>query len=213
MDGSTSWCPLRNICLIENYSETKRDVLILATPDTSGIIEYSVFKTDWGWMSVAGSSKGLVGVTLPESSESSALTSINSLHPASQANDSRFKHLAEMLRMYFQGARISFDEQPIDISRATPFVQKVWMITRQIPFGEIRTYSWVAARFGTSGFRAVGQAMSRNPLPIVVPCHRVIYSTGTIGGYGGGLDIKRRLLSLEGLSIPYNVRESNTRLL
>jgi methylated-DNA-[protein]-cysteine S-methyltransferase len=80
----------------------------------------------------------------------------------------------------------------------TDFEKGVWSVLRDIPFGETRTYKWVAERTGSpSAVRAVGQALSKNPIPIIVPCHRVIESDGSIGGYSSGVNTKRRLLELE----------------
>src|SRR4030043_1701346 len=80
----------------------------------------------------------------------------------------------------------------------TEFERKVWLTLKEIPYGETRTYKWLAEKIGKpSAYRAVGKALSRNPLPIVLPCHRIIESDGTIGGYSSGIDIKRRLLEIE----------------
>ncbi|GAI87660.1 unnamed protein product, partial [marine sediment metagenome] len=76
-----------------------------------------------------------------------------------------------------------------------------WEETRLIPYGETRSYAWVAKQVGKpKAARAVGQAMGSNPLPIIIPCHRVITSNGKLGGFGGGLEMKRQLLSLEAVA-------------
>jgi O-6-methylguanine DNA methyltransferase len=98
---------------------------------------------------------------------------------------------------YFGGAlcRFSF---PLDL-RGTDFQLACWRALLEIPYGETRTYAEIARAVGKpQAFRAVGMANNRNPVAIVVPCHRVIASNGTLCGYGGGLDIKRKLLELEG---------------
>lgn len=98
---------------------------------------------------------------------------------------------------YFQGSRREFSF-PLDL-RGTPFQIKCWRALLEIPYGETRTYADMARAVGSpQGFRAVGLANNRNPIAIVVPCHRVIASDGTLCGYGGGLEVKRRLLELEG---------------
>ena len=80
----------------------------------------------------------------------------------------------------------------------TRFEEKVYTVVKKIPFGETRTYKWVAKKIGTSkASRAVGNALNKNPFPIIVPCHRVVDSKGSIGGYAFGQDLKRRLLELE----------------
>jgi len=103
----------------------------------------------------------------------------------------------QRLRIYFSGHRATFPDE-LDLSRATPFQREVWEITRLIPYGKTRSYSWVAEQVKKpKAARAVGQAMSRNPLPIIIPCHRVLNIDGKLGGFGGGLEMKRHLLDLE----------------
>ncbi|HEY8417219.1 MAG TPA: methylated-DNA--[protein]-cysteine S-methyltransferase [Limnochordales bacterium] len=108
------------------------------------------------------------------------------------------RQAAAQLTEYFAGRRTRFDF-PLDL-QGTPFQQAVWECLLSIPFGETRTYGWVAHAVGRPrAARAVGQAVGQNPVAIVVPCHRVVASGGKLGGYTGGLDIKRYLLRLEGL--------------
>jgi len=97
---------------------------------------------------------------------------------------------------YFAGNRREF-ELPLKTD-GTPFQQKVWTALSQIPYGETCSYGELAARIGTPlAARAVGQANHRNPLPIIIPCHRVVGAGGGLGGYGGGLTLKKTLLDLE----------------
>lgn len=104
------------------------------------------------------------------------------------------------LREYFAGRRRSFD-LPLELS-GTPFQRAVWEALADIPYGCVISYGELAAMVGRPrAFRAVGQANGANPIPIVLPCHRVVASGGRIGGYGGGLPMKRRLLALEGVDI------------
>ena len=104
------------------------------------------------------------------------------------------------LREYFAGARRTFD-LPL-APRGTAFQQRVWTASRTIPYGETRTYGELAAAIDSpNASRAVGMANHRNPIPIIIPCHRVIGANGTLTGYAGGLEIKRRLLALEGINI------------
>ena len=101
------------------------------------------------------------------------------------------------LERYFDGYDVRFSPQ-IRFLRGTGFEKEVWMGLRSIPFGETRTYKWLAERVGRpKAARAVGQALAKNPIPIVLPCHRVIESCGSLGGYSSGVDIKRRLLQME----------------
>jgi O-6-methylguanine DNA methyltransferase len=105
------------------------------------------------------------------------------------------------LREYFAGKRRIF-EVPLDL-RGTDFQKKCWRALLEIPYGQTRSYAEVAKTVGCPrGFRAVGMANHDNPVPIIVPCHRVLASDGTLGGYGGGLEVKRKLLELEGALQP-----------
>lgn len=104
------------------------------------------------------------------------------------------------LREYFAGARRTFD-LPL-APHGTAFQQRVWAALRAIPYGETRTYGELAAAIGSpNASRAVGMANHRNPIPIIIPCHRVIGANGTLTGYAGGLEVKQKLLALEGLNI------------
>lgn len=104
------------------------------------------------------------------------------------------------LREYFAGARRTFD-LPL-APHGTAFQRRVWAALRTIPYGETRTYGELAAAIDSpNASRAVGMANHRNPIPIIIPCHRVIGANGTLTGYAGGLEIKRRLLALEGINI------------
>ena len=109
---------------------------------------------------------------------------------------SGFEAIVEQLEEYFAGQRRQFT---LTLAPAgTPFQRRVWEVLETIPYGETRTYAQVAAAIGNpAAVRAVGLANGRNPISIVVPCHRVIGSDGTLTGYGGGVDRKRFLLELE----------------
>jgi methylated-DNA-[protein]-cysteine S-methyltransferase len=103
---------------------------------------------------------------------------------------------AGQLREYFAGQRSAFDI-PLD-PQGTPFQLAVWRALMAIPYGQTACYRDIAVAVGRpKGFQAIGQANTRNPIPIIVPCHRVINADGSLGGYGGGVDRKRALLEME----------------
>jgi methylated-DNA-[protein]-cysteine S-methyltransferase len=109
----------------------------------------------------------------------------------------RFAAITGQLTQYFAGTRQRFDLALAP--QGTPFQQRVWQGLLTIPFGETLSYGQLAARLGDGAHaRAVGTANGRNPIPIVIPCHRVIGADGSLTGYGGGLERKRQLLALEG---------------
>ena len=105
--------------------------------------------------------------------------------------------LVRQLQTYAAGRPVRFTI-PLDLRAGTAFQQKVWRALQTIPYGETRSYAWVARKIGKpKATRAVGTACGANPVPIVVPCHRVVASDGSLGGFSGGLPLKRRLLALE----------------
>jgi methylated-DNA-[protein]-cysteine S-methyltransferase len=104
---------------------------------------------------------------------------------------------------YFEGRRKAFTI-PLDIN-GTPFHREVWRALLTIPYGKTKSYGQIAQQIGKPRApRAVGQACGANPIPIIIPCHRVLTSTGKIGGYTGGIDIKNALLKLEGVTLHKN---------
>lgn len=111
------------------------------------------------------------------------------------------------LSAYFSGNLRAFNQEIVFLD-GTEFEKSVWRAAREVPYGETRTYKWLSERVGKPGaYRAVGQALSKNPVPIVIPCHRIIESDGNIGGYSEGVEIKRRLLEME---YYYSLKEGHT---
>ena len=162
------------------------------------VSSHGVFETDLGWMAAAASADGLRAVSLPKTSAKLAMAQLgDSVVALSERADSSFSDLANRLRDYFRGGRQTFPDA-IDISTGTQFQQAVWRTARSIPHGETRSYGWIASAIDRPrAARAVGQAMGNNPLLIIIPCHRVIARDGGLGGFGGGLEMKRRLLGIE----------------
>ena len=120
------------------------------------------------------------------------------LPPGWARDDAALGRVVEQLGAYFAGRLRDFDLALVP--EGTPFQQRVWRSLCEIPYGATTTYGELAARLGNpNASRAVGLANGRNPIPIVIPCHRVIGRDGTLVGYGGGLPIKQRLLALEGV--------------
>ncbi|TDE97213.1 methylated-DNA--[protein]-cysteine S-methyltransferase [Occultella glacieicola] len=118
------------------------------------------------------------------------------LAEGSVADPAPFRPVQGQLEEYFAGERTDFD-LPM-APRGTPFQREAWAQLRLIPYGQTRTYGQIAASLGQPGAaRAVGLANNRNPISIIVPCHRVIGSTGALTGYGGGIEAKKYLLDLE----------------
>jgi methylated-DNA-[protein]-cysteine S-methyltransferase len=148
-----------------------------------------------GWVGLLGSSSGLLAATLPQASAQEAERWLGDLKNAVPSPEP-FADLIKRLKEYFAGKKVAFPDK-LDLSGATDFQRQVWRITQTIPYGETRSYGWVAERLGKNGARAVGQALARNRLPVIIPCHRVLASDGSLGGYSGGVGVKESLLRLE----------------
>jgi methylated-DNA-[protein]-cysteine S-methyltransferase len=107
------------------------------------------------------------------------------------------KALAKEMDDYFAGTLTEF-RQKIKFISGTPFEQKIWLELRKIPAGQTRSYKWMAGRAGNAkASRAAGQALGKNPIPLILPCHRIIASDGTLGGFSSGLKVKEWLLKHE----------------
>ena len=153
------------------------------------------YKTSIGWISIEDNGK--------------ALTQIN-FEGASGETCGEETIITEMalrqLEEFFAGKRKVF-ALPLS-PEGTEFMQKVWQALASIPYGEVRTYGDVAKQIGApKAYRAVGMACNRNPLPIIVPCHRVIGANGRLVGYAGGLETKATLLALEKTNVGLPTRQ------
>ncbi|MDI6736773.1 MAG: methylated-DNA--[protein]-cysteine S-methyltransferase [bacterium] len=162
-------------------------------------ILYSIFNTTSGWMGIAANKSGLKATVLPQIDGEKALSLIKEkLHQNNLVRDEEyFKKIKTSLIDYFEGKRVVFD-YPLDLRFATEFEKNVWKATQTIPYGEVKTYQFIAKAIGNpKALRAVGQALKKNPLPIIIPCHRVIQSNGKSGGFSGGVKFKEKLLRIE----------------
>jgi O-6-methylguanine DNA methyltransferase len=161
---------------------------------------YSSWVTPVGVIYAAATLSGLCQITLGEMRERNFIRQIEALHGIRpHRKDAFFLTLKRELKRYFSGDLSAFSS-PIAFLQGTPFERKVWRTLKTIPYGETRSYQWVSEQIGLPwAYRAVGGACGRNPLPIIIPCHRVISKSGKIGGYTGGISLKKRLLALEAL--------------
>ncbi len=163
-------------------------------------VHWHRFETPFGMMSVAATGTGLSRLSWRQADADLFVHQLGSVYPDRPAiHDAERLAQAEcQLHEYFAGERSRF-ELPVDLTRLSGFEQDVLECVRTIPYGEVVPYGEVARRIGSpKAARAVGNALNHNPVAIVVPCHRVVRADGSLGGYGGGVSYKRRLLSLEG---------------
>jgi methylated-DNA-[protein]-cysteine S-methyltransferase len=173
-----------------------------ARAGAAGLIDvaYATVDTPLGPLLAASTDRGLVQLSFPRYDPDQMLERLAArISPRVFEAPDRFEGLRRELDEYFEGRRRHFDV-PLDWQLTRGFVCTVLKRTNRIPYGETRTYAEMATLAGSPrAFRAAGSALGANPIPIVVPCHRVLRSGGGLGGYGGGLDVKRTLLRLEGV--------------
>lgn len=159
-----------------------------------------IFHSPWGWMGIAESSKGIQAIVLPKRSRRAVESDLKaqSKIPLQQGESSRLTAARHQLLDYLAGKRNTFDV-PLDFTQGTSFQRQVWRTLQRVPYGKLRSYQWIALRVGGRHYaRAVGNAVGANPLPIIIPCHRIVANDASLGGFSGGLSMKRKLLSLEG---------------
>ena len=149
-------------------------------------MDFYMFDTPLGTMALGAENDAIVRLYLPNDPVPRLMP-----HPTPL-----LEKAAAQLNEYFTGKRKSFD-LPL-APQGTPFQQKVWAALQEIPWGQTRSYKELSEMANCpNGFRAVGAANSRNPIPILIPCHRVIAADGSLGGYSGGLELKQALLAIE----------------
>lgn len=162
-------------------------------------VDFAEIDSPFGMLHAATTQRGLVRLAFPEESLEAVLQALaDNLSPRIVESPAALDPVKRELDEYFAGHRRRFDV-PLDWTLITPFAKRVLRKTAAIPYGGHLSYAEVAAEAGSPrGARAAGNALGSNPIPIVIPCHRVLHSGGGLGGYGGGLDRKRYLLNLEG---------------
>ena len=162
-------------------------------------VAYAEMESPLGRLLVAVTPRGVVRIAYEGEPDEAVLDELSrEVSPRLLRAPERTDEARRELDDYFAGKRHAFD-MPVDWSLVRGFARNVLRATARIPFGEVSTYGTVAAEAGSPrGARAAGNALGSNPIPIVVPCHRVLHAGGGLGGYAGGLDRKRFLLALEG---------------
>jgi O-6-methylguanine DNA methyltransferase len=167
----------------------------------------SVFKTPLGWIGVSATPRGIRAVISPQKRRDQVEKLLGVPDHIQLAYsgyvmkviESHLVQAKAQLMAYCEGRRRIFD-LPLDLDQGTEFQRRVWQETLKIPYGETSTYLEIAVRLGDRSLaRAVGMALGANPIPLIVPCHRIIASNGSLGGYSGGIQVKRALLKLEGV--------------
>jgi len=163
---------------------------------------YTTIKSPVGEILATRTDQGLNFVSFPKSTWEKFLSALEKDESITLIQDNKkFSNLRNNLKAYFSGKKVQFRES-FDLKGGTDFQKKVWGAMQKIPFGQTRSYGWLAKQVGDKNkARAVGGACGSNPFPILIPCHRVIKEDGGLGGYGGGLSLKRKLLKIEGVNV------------
>lgn len=162
------------------------------------MINYSVFKVKFGSCGVVCGDKGVLRLIMSSGDKNSVFPAIRKSFPYATKNTAKLKNITRSIKSYFDGSRKELDF-PVDLGTATRFEKAVYRALRKIPYSRTITYGKLARNAGVSkAARAVGNALAKNPVALVVPCHRVVRGDG-MGGFSarGGSALKRRLLDLE----------------
>jgi methylated-DNA-[protein]-cysteine S-methyltransferase len=163
---------------------------------------YTTFKSPVGEILATRTEKGLNFIAFPGSRWQRFLVALRKDKNVDLKRDEKkFSSVKKALKSYFSGKRVSFRER-LDLTGATAFQKRVWQAMDKIPAGQTESYGWLARQVGGKNkARAAGAACGANPIPIILPCHRVIREDGSLGGYGAGLSLKRKLLKIEGVKV------------
>jgi len=164
--------------------------------------KYAIFLTAWGWAGFAADQKGLRIFVLPEERKEDVLFRIKKeLKCNNLVEDNReWESLIIKVKEYYSGEKVDFTDCQLNLDSYTNFQKEILQTVKKIPYGEIRSYKETAEAAGyPRACRAVGNTMRNNPLPLIIPCHRVIKSDGGLGGFSGkeGIALKKKMIDLE----------------
>ena len=166
------------------------------------IFKYAIFLTAWGWAGFVFDRKGLRIFVLPKEKKEDVLFQIKTKLKCNHLfEDNRgWENLIQKVKEYYAGKKVDFADYQLNLDSYTNFQKDILQTVRKIPYGEIRSYKEAAETAGyPQAYRAVGNTMRNNPLPLIIPCHRVIKSDGGLGGFSGkeGIALKKKMIDLE----------------
>ena len=163
-------------------------------------MKHALFETKLGWAAIGIEDGKICASVLPRSREA-AQQAIENWGAGEAASDAEAAPLIDLYRRAAAGEAVQVDGN-LKLAHGTKFQRAVWQAMATIPHGTVISYAELGRRAGYPGAaRAVGQALGRNPIPLLLPCHRVVAADGSIGGFGGGLPMKRTLLGQEGVAL------------
>lgn len=160
-------------------------------------VSYQLVSSPFGWLGMIGHQEGMMALFREGKNRSRLLQELRKRYPSAlQREEPVFRKSRLFLKSYFKGEKGT--PPKIDWSLQSPFQKKVLRQVQKIPYGEVRSYEWLARKAGSfRGARACGQSLHGNPLPLLIPCHRIILKSGKPGGFTWGKRLKKRLLQLE----------------
>ncbi|MGD2095443.1 MAG: methylated-DNA--[protein]-cysteine S-methyltransferase [Phycisphaerales bacterium] len=163
--------------------------------------KYTIFNTKWGYFGLAGTENSLCRAQLPGPNREKIKSLLLKNLPTCQFDKNFCKKLQKQIIAYFEGDRVNFNgDIPLLLDGFTPFGISVLKACKNVGYGHTTTYSRLAEKSGSpNASRAVGSILAKNPLPLIIPCHRIIRNDGKLGGFtaSGGITLKRKLLELE----------------
>lgn len=182
-----------------------------SAPAAAATLRYTELESSFGLVYAAAGPAGLVRISLGSFEDAFIARLRRDRGVEVRRDDRALSRVRRTLRAYLDGRTRSVDLEA-DLAGLPAFHRHVFETLRRLPYGQVISYGDLARRAGKPrAARAVGQAMSANPLPLIIPCHRVIAGDGTLGGYGGSLGMKRALLALEGIPVPRDSRPARAR--
>lgn len=173
------------------------------------IFKYAIFLTAWGWAGFMADQRGLRLLLLPEQRKEDVVLelrkNLNNNNISNNINNigeesGDYRDLIQKIKDYFVGKKVDFSDCQLNLDKFTNFQKKILQVVRKIPYGETRSYKWVAQTAGyPRAYRAVGNVMKNNPIPLIIPCHRVIKNNGMLGGFSGkeGIALKKKMIDIE----------------
>lgn len=167
--------------------------------------QYAIFKTQWGWFGLSGDERGLVRTYLPAGCKEAVKSRLLADSPGASPSKNAFSGLKTAIVDYYRGAPVDFSGIKIQLEGVSEFQRRVLTNLRRISYGETISYGQLARRVGSpKAARAIGTVMAANPLPLIIPCHRVIKANGAPGQFSapGGASTKKRMLNLEKTGYP-----------
>lgn len=169
------------------------------------VTKYAIFQTKWGYFGLAGNESGLCRTQLPGSNPEKIKTLLLKNLPCLESDKNFYKNLQQQIFAYFEGDCVKFSRDiPLILDGFTSFGKSVLKACRKIEIGQTITYSQLAKKAGSpNASRAVGSTLAKNPMPLIIPCHRVLRSDGKLGGFSalGGITVKKKMLELESKAI------------